>query len=40
MSDYHLRKGKRVLFGYGVYSTPDIEVPQKYAKKFPEKAEE
>lgn len=35
MSDYDLRKGKRVLFGYGVYSTPDIEVAEKYAKKFP-----
>ena len=27
-------KGKRFLFGHGIYSTPDIKVATKYAKTF------
>ncbi len=34
MDGYNLTKGKRFLFGYGVYSTPDIKVAEKYATKF------
>lgn len=34
MDGYDLTKGKRFAFGYGVYSTPDINVAQKYAIKF------
>ncbi len=31
---YDLTKGKRFKYGYGVYSTPDIKVAEKYAAKF------
>jgi ubiquitin len=31
---YNLTKGKRFLFGIGIYSTPDINVAEKYAVKF------
>jgi hypothetical protein len=31
---YDLTKGKRFLYGYGVYTTPDIKVAEKYALKF------
>ncbi|GES83305.1 hypothetical protein GLOIN_2v1836722 [Rhizophagus clarus] len=31
---YLLCKGKRFLFGYGIYSTPDIDVAYQYATKF------
>ncbi|POG78761.1 hypothetical protein GLOIN_2v1836722 [Rhizophagus irregularis DAOM 181602=DAOM 197198] len=31
---YQLCKGKRFLFGHGIYSTPDINVAYQYAKKF------
>ncbi|CAD7702198.1 unnamed protein product [Ostreobium quekettii] len=31
---YALSKGKRCAFGRGVYSTPDVEVAARYAKKF------
>jgi hypothetical protein len=34
MDGYDLTKGKRFAFGYGVYSTPDIKVAEKYAIKF------
>lgn len=34
MDGYDLTKGKRFKFGRGVYSTPDIKVAEKYAKKF------
>ncbi len=34
MDGYDLTKGKRFAFGHGVYSTPDINVAQKYAIKF------
>ena len=34
MDGYDLTKGKRFAFGYGVYSTPDINVAQKYARQF------
>lgn len=34
MDGYDLSKGKRFLFGQGVYSTPDINVASKYAKRF------
>ena len=31
---YRLSKGKRFKFGYGIYSTPSIEVAEMYAKSF------
>jgi hypothetical protein len=31
---YNLTKGKRFAYGYGIYSTPDIKVAEKYAVKF------
>ncbi|CAG8582317.1 1180_t:CDS:2 [Ambispora gerdemannii] len=31
---YELSKGKRFLFGRGIYSTPDINVASRYAEKF------
>ncbi|PKY50062.1 hypothetical protein RhiirA4_466322 [Rhizophagus irregularis] len=31
---YLLCKGKRFLFGNGIYSTPDIDVAYRYATKF------
>ncbi|CAB4475688.1 ubiquitin-domain-containing protein [Rhizophagus irregularis] len=31
---YLLCKGKRFLFGHGIYSTPDIDVAYQYATKF------
>ena len=31
---YLLSRGKRFLFGHGIYSTPDIDVAAKYATKF------
>ena len=34
MDGFDLTKGKRFVFGYGVYSTPDIKVAEKYAKRF------
>jgi len=34
MDGYDLTKGKRFAFGRGVYSTPDINIAQKYAIKF------
>jgi ubiquitin len=40
MDGYDLTKGKRFAFGHGVYSTPDINVAQKYAVKFSYEGEE
>lgn len=40
MDGYDLSKGKRFAFGYGVYSTPDIKVAEKYATKFSYKGNE
>ncbi|UJR12047.1 hypothetical protein I4U23_016225 [Adineta vaga] len=34
MDGYDLTKGKKFTFTYGVYSTPDIEVAEKYGVKF------
>ncbi|CAF2954419.1 unnamed protein product [Rotaria sp. Silwood2] len=34
MDGFDLSKGKRFAYGHGVYSTPDINVATKYAKKF------
>jgi hypothetical protein len=34
MDGYDLTKGKRFAYGYGVYSTPDIKVAEKYAVQF------
>ena len=34
---YNLSKGKRFLYGRGIYSTPSIEVAAKYAKMFEHK---
>jgi len=34
MDGFDLTEGKRFAFGYGVYSTPDIKVAEKYAKRF------
>ncbi|CAF3920245.1 unnamed protein product [Rotaria sp. Silwood1] len=34
MDGFYLSKGKKFAFGHGVYSTPDINVATKYAKKF------
>jgi len=31
---YLLSKGKRFKFGYGIYSTPDIEIAEQYAAEF------
>ncbi|PKY38724.1 ubiquitin-domain-containing protein [Rhizophagus irregularis] len=31
---YLLSRGKRFMFGHGIYSTPDIDVASKYATKF------
>ncbi|RIA98179.1 hypothetical protein C1645_813227 [Glomus cerebriforme] len=31
---YKLSRGKRFMFGHGIYSTPDIDVAAKYATKF------
>ena len=31
---YDLTRGKRFRYGYGIYSTPDIKVAEKYAVKF------
>ncbi|CAB5183209.1 unnamed protein product [Rhizophagus irregularis] len=31
---YLLSKGKRFAFGYGIYSTPDINIAYQYATKF------
>ncbi|CAG8512375.1 8267_t:CDS:2 [Funneliformis caledonium] len=31
---FHFSKGKRFMFGHGIYSTPDIDVAAKYATKF------
>ncbi|GES81378.1 hypothetical protein RCL_jg11989.t1 [Rhizophagus clarus] len=31
---YLLSKGKRFMFGHGIYSTPDINIASKYATKF------
>jgi ubiquitin len=40
MDGYDLTKGKRFLFGYGIYSTPDIKVAEKYAIKYSYKNEQ
>ena len=34
---YNLSRGKRFLYGRGIYSTPSIEVAAKYAKMFEHK---
>ncbi|KAM9985302.1 hypothetical protein ACTFIZ_008828 [Dictyostelium cf. discoideum] len=34
---YDLSKGKRFLFGHGIYSTPSIQCAEKYAKSFEHK---
>ncbi|CAF3263347.1 unnamed protein product [Rotaria sp. Silwood2] len=34
MDGFYLSKGKKFAFGHGVYSTPDITIATKYAKKF------
>ena len=34
---YRLSKGKRFKYGWGVYSTPSIEIAAKYAKEFSHK---
>ena len=31
---YNLSKGKRFLYGHGIYSTPSVEVASKYAQTF------
>ncbi|GET03122.1 hypothetical protein RCL_jg8308.t1 [Rhizophagus clarus] len=36
---YDLCKGKRFLFGHGIYSTPDIDVAYQYATTFTHKGE-
>ena len=40
MDGFDLTKGKRFAFGYGVYSTPDIKVAEKYAKRFTYKSDQ
>jgi ubiquitin len=40
MDGYDLTKGKRFAFGYGIYSTPDIKVAEKYAIKYSYKNEQ
>ncbi|CAF1189966.1 unnamed protein product [Rotaria sordida] len=34
MDGYNLTRGKTYAFGHGVYSTPDVNVAEKYAVKF------
>jgi hypothetical protein len=34
MDGHNLTKGKKFAFGFGIYSTPDIKVAEKYAIKF------
>lgn len=37
---YQLSKGKRFMYGKGIYSTPSIEVAAKYAKEFSHKGKQ